>query len=181
MAIDAAVLIVDFRIRWLLSLIGMTAVAAALWFYVLRPLSRRISPFVIARWLEQRHPEFEERLSTALQLLGKDDSDPATSEVLLQELAAAAETDAEQLVPRREFSAMRTLKPCLIAAVTLALIGSTFLFWPASASRLVERAVKPGTNLGNAFSSGLEIRPGDQRIAAGDPLTRSEERRVGKD
>ena len=46
----------------------MAAAAYGVFRFLLRPLTRKISLVRLARWLEERHPEVQERISTALEL-----------------------------------------------------------------------------------------------------------------
>ncbi|MFW6108281.1 MAG: hypothetical protein ACOC8D_00565, partial [bacterium] len=74
MAIDATVTLFSLWARWALTLsaYGVTAAAAA-WFLV-RPLARSFTLPGIARAIEARHPELQERVSSAVELLTSSDA-----------------------------------------------------------------------------------------------------------
>src|SRR5687768_16290403 len=57
--------------RWVLFGLWLVAILAAAW-VGLRPLMRKIGLVQVARWIEGRHPEIEERMSTVLELSGGD-------------------------------------------------------------------------------------------------------------
>ncbi len=73
MAVDATVTLFSSTSRWILSLAGLAATLAAAWWFLLRPLSRRYTLEKMARILEVRHPELQERISTAVELLASDE------------------------------------------------------------------------------------------------------------
>ena len=62
--------------RWALSLsvLGVTLVAA--WWLLVRPQRRALTVLAVARAIESHHPELEERLSSAVELLASHD-DPS--------------------------------------------------------------------------------------------------------
>ena len=83
-------------------------VVGALWAirtWFVKPLGSRITLVQIARWLETRHPEIQERVSTALEL--SSDSKGAVSEVLLKELVLEAQGDVKGVDPTVEVRARR--------------------------------------------------------------------------
>jgi cytochrome c biogenesis protein CcdA len=73
MAVDAAFTLFSTTSRWILSLTGLAITAIAAWWFLARPLSRRFTLTHMARILEIRHPELQERISTAVELLSSDD------------------------------------------------------------------------------------------------------------
>ena len=91
MIIDWAFNIQVSAIRWALSLTALLITLATAWRYLLRPLMRRISLITIARWLENHHPEMQERISTAVELGGRGD---AGSQGLIDEVVKEAVVDA---------------------------------------------------------------------------------------
>ncbi len=193
MSIDALVVTYSQGPRLALSLGSLLATLAVAWLALVRPLRRKHTLTAIARSLEIRHPELEERISSAIELLSSPD--PAVikgSATLIAELVRAAELDATAVEPRMEFT-LRTAKPYLVAVSAMAgIVALLLLIWPASVARLLVRALVPYANVGNAFASALTVAPGNARIAFGDDLTvtatvrsrgvsRAELRRVGED
>ncbi len=153
--------------RWVLFGLWVAAVLGALW-AGLRPLMRKINLVQVARWVEGRHPEIEERMSTVLELSG---GDAGASAGLLEELAKAAGEDVEKVDGRAEIRSVgagrRWARPAAILAIMLATL---FVLWPKEAMRLVARAVAPFSNLGNAGAPKFAVHPGDVEMIEGDAL-----------
>ena len=154
-------------VRWILSavwLVGIGFVAKT----VLAPLFKTISLVQIARWIELRHPEMEERLSTVLEL---SINDSGVSPELLEALAKAAGEDVTKVDPRGEIRAaqtkMRWGKPALGLAAVLLI---TLAVFPQEASRLLVRAVAPFSDVGNAGAVKFKIEPGHLEVMEGDRL-----------
>ncbi len=153
--------------RWGMFGLWLLAVAVAARFGV-GPLLKPIGLFQVARWLETRHPEMEERISTVLEMARGSDG---VSEELLESLASAAADDAGKVDVMREVMGARTSRrwgrPALALAVVIVL---GFVVWPSQASRLFVRAVVPFSDLGNAGAGRFTVKPGDVEVLAGDPV-----------
>ncbi|WP_035603299.1 hypothetical protein [Haloferula sp. BvORR071] len=153
--------------RWVLFGLWLFAIVGAL-LTGLRPLLRKISLVQIARWLEGRHPEIEERMSTVLEISG---GDAGASAGLMEELAKAAGEDVDKVDARAEMKAVgagkRWARPAAVLAIMLLML---FVLWPKEAFRLVARAVTPFSNLGNAEAVKFTVRPGDVEMLEGDAL-----------
>ncbi len=153
--------------RW--SIFGLWMISLLLCLrFALAPMFRRISPVTLARWLECRHPEMQERISTALELQGKENG---ISAGLLEELRRAAETDASSIDARIEVRSVsqhqRWARP---ACAMLACLAVIFALWPDVSMRLLVRAVAPFSDLGNAGAASFVITPGDAELLEGDAL-----------
>ncbi len=179
MALDAAVVMLPRNLHAALSFCALLATAAVAWRVLLYPLRRRHTLTAIARTLEIRHPELEERISSAIELLGSPD--PAAmkgSEALIAELVKAAEIDATVVQPQLEFT-IRTARPYLGAVgVMAAVVALLLLLWPQFISRLLVRTLVPYANVGNAYASLLAVAPGNGRIGFGEALTISAQARM---
>ncbi|MFT5904745.1 MAG: hypothetical protein ACI9E1_000331 [Cryomorphaceae bacterium] len=148
---------------------GLIAVVlTSFWQLFLNPLNRKIELLQVARWLEVRHPEMQERISTSLELAGT--SDAGVSADLLEELIIEAELDAKSLNPVIEVQSRKArvwLLPALGIAATFILL---FAFWPAKFGRLLTRAVAPFSELGNAGAFSFDIAPGNLELLEDDSL-----------
>ncbi len=148
-------------IAWLLSM----AVAAKFGF---APLCRKIGLIQIARWLEGRHPEIEERLSTVLELSHEGSN---VSPGFLEALATAAEKDIGTVDPFSEVRSAQTRRRwgrpalALLAALILCLV-----IWPSEAGRLLVRAVAPFSDLGNVGAASFTVTPGNLEVLEGDRI-----------
>ncbi|MFY7818452.1 MAG: hypothetical protein ACOVRB_08815 [Akkermansiaceae bacterium] len=153
--------------RWAIFGLWMFCLLLCLRF-ALAPMFRQISPVSLARWLECRHPEMQERISTALELQGKE---IGISAGLLEELRRAAETDASSIDARFEVRSVsqyqRWARP---ACAMLGCLAVLFAAWPDVSMRLLVRAVVPFSNFGNAGAASFFITPGDAELLEGDAL-----------
>ncbi len=153
--------------RWVLFLLWLAALAAAAQ-RTLAPLFREISLLRIARWLEIRHPEMQERLSTVLEL---STTRGGVSPDLLESLARAAGQDIRGVDPQGEVQAARRRRlwriPAIASCILLLLVLAV---WPREASRLLLRALAPFADLGNAGATRFTIRPGNVELLEGDRL-----------
>jgi hypothetical protein len=154
-------------VRWGLS-VGWLAAVIATMRMSFQPLLKPLGIRQVARWLETRHPEMEERLSTVLEMAH---GNAAESSELLVWLTKAAEADVNQLDIIREVNAARTSwrwgRPALALSVVI-LLG--FLVWPREARRLFVRALTPFSNRGNAGAGHFMIQPGDIEVFDDDAV-----------
>ncbi|MCG8599193.1 MAG: hypothetical protein MI807_03535 [Verrucomicrobiales bacterium] len=172
MAIDAAFTLFSNTSRWILSLTGLAITLVAGWWFLVRPLSRRFTLTHMARILEIRHPELQERISTAVELLSSDDPESIKgSEELIAAVVDSAVDDVETVDPKTEFKPAKTNKFLLLAVVFASIIAATLLIWPKQSWTLMTRALAPFLDIGNAYADSLVIDPGDIRIAKGDIVT----------
>jgi len=171
MAIDAATMIFSTAVRWGMTLAALGGVIATAYGFLFRPLAKKWNPQRVARLLETRHPEMQERISSAIELLSM--SGPGTyrgSERLLARLVEEAGADVGHISPNKEFT-MRTAKPYQIAVATAAaILVLLFALSPATTTRLFARAVIPSLRLGNAYAGMMRVTPEDVTIPEGDPV-----------
>jgi len=167
MALDHFLAPLPQAVRWAMFgvwVLGTLAAAAI----GLRPLLRTIGLVQVARWIEGRHPEIEERMSTVLELSGNHGG---VSESLLEELAKAAGDDVGKVDARAELKAVGAAKKWARPAIALAsLLLLLFIVWPKEASRLAVRAVAPFSTLGNAAAVKFSVKPGNVELLEGDAL-----------
>ena len=153
--------------RWVMFAVWLGVIGTAS-VIGLRPLFRKIGLVQVARWIEGRHPEIEERMSTVMELSG---GHAGASEGLLEELARAAGEDVGKVDARAEMKAVGAGKRWAKPAAALALITIVlFAVWPKEASRLAVRAVAPFSKVGNAAAVKFTIKPGNVELLEGDAL-----------
>ncbi|MFT6864291.1 MAG: hypothetical protein ACJAVK_002856, partial [Akkermansiaceae bacterium] len=145
-----------------LGLIGIGALA-----FILKPLAGKLPLVRLARWLEDRHPEVQERISTALEL---SDRPEGISPELLAELSREAASDMSTVDPRQEVQGRRVRRSMWPVAASLVAIMVLVAVWPLEMGRLLTRAVSPFSELGNAGAFQFEMKPGDVEILEGDEL-----------
>ena len=153
---------------WILlgSIVG--AALWAFWTWFVKPLRSRIDLVQIARWLETRHPEIQERVSTALEL--SSDSSGGVSEALLKELVLEAQGDVREVDPTVEVRARRAKRWLWPAAGLTAVFVLVFVVFPGEAQRLLVRAVAPFSDLGNAGAVRFTIDPENIEVLEGDEV-----------
>ncbi len=172
MAIDATITLFSSTARWALSLTGLMVTLGAAWWFLLRPLSRKLTLTHMARILEIRHPELQERISTAVELLSSEDPDSIKgSEELIEAVVDSAVVDVEAVDPKTEFAPVKTKRFAKIAAVAAGIVLLLLAIWPNQAWTLLTRAIAPFLDIGNAYADSMVVEPGDIRIARGENLT----------
>lgn len=172
MAVDATITLFSTTSRWILSLAGLAITLAAAWWFLLRPLSRRYTLTKMARILEVRHPELQERISTAVELLASDDPDSIRgSQELIQAVVDSAVDDVATVDPKTEFKPARSKKFIVASAICAGIIALLLAIWPQQAWTLLTRALAPFLDIGNAYADTLVVDPGDVRVAKGEPVT----------
>lgn len=168
MAIDATVVFYSQRVRWAFSLSGFALVAAAVYNFLVRPLIRPLSLTRMARVLETRHPDIQERISSAIELA--KDADDHVSKELIDLLERDAEVDVRGVTPKREFTA-RSVKPFLVTSICLALVFSLLLMiWPQQTWLLFLRTLFPNKEFDTLLASQLVIEPGDFTMLENEEL-----------
>ena len=171
MAVDATVTIFSSTGRWILSLAALATVLATAYWFLVRPLARSFTLEGIARLIEARHPELEERLSSAVQLLSSADAPELRgSELMIAELAKEATGQATVVIPEREFSFDIVRKYLVAVLSTAALLLFAWVLWPEDTSRLVNRIMVPFADIGNVHETDMVITPQDIVLARGDSL-----------
>ncbi|MES2922312.1 MAG: hypothetical protein V4819_12240 [Verrucomicrobiota bacterium] len=154
-------------LRWCMSGAWLLAVgmAARVGF---GPVLKPIGLLQVARWLETRHPEMEERLSTVLELAH---AGGGVSADLLASLAVAAEADVSKVDAVVEVKAARTtLRWGRPAAALTAILLIALAVWPGATTRLLVRAVAPFSAVGNAAAGHFTMKPGNLEVLDGDAV-----------
>ncbi|MEI8038945.1 MAG: DUF4175 family protein, partial [Verrucomicrobiota bacterium] len=154
-------------VRWLCPLTWLTAVATAAKIGWWAPLHQPLDLIRIARWLETRHPELDERVSTVLEVAGSGTA--GMSSELIDQLAREASANFDQIDPRTEISTRLTRQWLWPAAALLFVWSAMFAVWPAVTARHVARALLPTSQLGNAAGR-LTVTPGSVELLEGDAL-----------
>jgi hypothetical protein len=172
MAVDATITLFSTTSRWILSLAGLAVTLVAAWWFLVRPLSRRFTLTKMARILEIRHPELQERISTAVELLASEDPESIRgSQELISAVVDSAVDDVATVDPKTEFKPARSKKFMVATAICGGIIALLLAIWPQQAWTLLTRALAPFLDIGNAYADTLVVDPGDMRVAKGEPVT----------
>jgi hypothetical protein len=154
-------------IRWMCPLVwfaGTTAVGITAWWM---PMRKKIELVRIARWLETRHPDLDERISTSLEITNR--SGDGMSAILIDKLAKEAASSLEQINPMMEVSNRRAKRWMWPAAAMIVVWGGLFIIWPDKTARHLVRVLNPNSKLGTAADS-ISVAPGSFELLEGDPL-----------
>ena len=171
MAVDAAVVLYASSVRWVFSLAGLALSLTTAWAMLLRPLTWPLTLTRMARVLETRHPDLQERISSAIELAeqGGAEAERASAE-LIRLLTQDAASDLKGVEARQEFT-VRTVKPFLWATAAAVLVLSLlFAAWPKQTWLLFLRALAPQRTFDTLQASALEVEPGDVLLLAQSPL-----------
>ena len=167
MAVDYFFAPLPGLLRWGMFLVWLTGIAAVAK-SGFAPLMKPIGLLQVARWLEVRHPEMEERISTVMQL-SKEAGGASTA--LLEVLGKAAGLDARGVEVGKEVKAAQTLHKWAKPAIALGSVMAILLIgWPTQFSRLLVRALVPTSTLGNVTSSHFKVKPGNIEVFEGDAV-----------
>ena len=172
MLIDAGFTLYAAWPRWLLTVAAYAASAATAVWFVIRPLARSFTLAGAARLIEAHHPELQERISSAVELLTSHDV-PALrgSDVLIAALTEEAVRDAGGVQPRHEIS-FRAARPFVAGALLgVGILAALFIARPLQTRFLLARATAPFLNLPNIYATELTVTPGDVYVAQGCRLT----------
>ena len=172
MALDAAFSLEALPLRVAVSGAGLAFTAWIGWTQWLRPLCRKISLTAVARWIETRHPELHERISTAVELLDAGHgADGQGSRELLEAVVQDAVADVGRMDPAQELSGRRTLGAKWLAGSSVAVLLVIAAIWPQQVPRLLARALAPMADVGNAWADRLRVLTTSKVVAIGDPLS----------
>lgn len=168
MAIDARFVIFEDRIRWSMTAGVLLITLIAIFFFVAIPLWRRLDFRRMASVIDQRHPEFDERFSTLVELSESDEAHKsAFSASLFSLVCDLAERDAHVIDIRHEFPLFKALRRLGIFGVIFACLGVGIAVSPRLVGRLFVRAVAPWVDVGNLYSNDVVVKPGDIVALAG--------------
>ncbi len=170
MLVDSRMVIFDDRIRfamtagvWLLTL--LTALIL-----IVRPLRRKRDFRSMARLLDARHPEHEERLMTYVELSERDEKHANFSASLFGLVRELAERDASKIDLAREFPMRGTRRLLTLLLLLFLTLGLGVAFSPNLVGRLFVRALAPWVDIGNLFSEEIVVTPGDVVVLSGTVL-----------
>lgn len=166
-AIDFIFAPVPQVIRLVLFLCWLGSLGWAFYQALFRPLKQQIGDVKLARWLERRHPEVQERISTSLEL---SDHPEGVSTSLLDELSLEAATDLTSIDPSVEVSSKKIRRSLWSVVGLAAAIALLLAVYPQQMSRLLSRAISPFSDSGNAGAAQFTFEPGDIEVFEGDEV-----------
>lgn len=170
MGIDFALPLAPETARAALLLFFSATVLYTAYVSLAKPLMMRLSPVRMARILETRHPELQERISSSLELSIAGMQRGNISGELTEILMTDAERDLESLSPKSEFKGDAIKKSAIAAAAAFSAMLLLFLAKPDVAAILFRRAVHPLGYQDNAYASKMKVEPGNITVLAGDGI-----------
>lgn len=126
-------------VRVALTFVQAVVAIVAAWYFVVKPLTRRLDDSSLALWVEERTPALEHRLISAVQL----NQPGAVTQGMSRELIGEVTREAERQTERIDFAGLadhRRLKWSLLAAGPVVLLGLVLLaLWPQLSLALLAR------------------------------------------
>jgi len=154
-------------VRWLCPIAWFASTAAmgvtAWWM----PMRKKIELVRIARWLETRHSNLDERISTSLEM--SNHTGVGMSAILIDKLAKEAASSLDQINPKMEVSTRRAKRWMWPATAMIVVWGGLFALWPDMTARHLLRGLLPTSKLGTAAGR-ITVTPGSLELIEGDPL-----------
>lgn len=153
-------------LRLALLLVSGLVFLAALSYFVLRPLFKAPSEPQLARYVEERHPELEDRLVSAVELGNTDAENPRISAVILQKLLEDTHfrvkgIDVSRTVDKKDAVAWSSVSAILVAVLVGLIFSNLDLVSDRFSRVLTPWAIPVPINYPQ-----LTVTPGDARIPA---------------
>ncbi|MCL6503608.1 MAG: hypothetical protein K6T86_13070 [Pirellulales bacterium] len=157
----------DPGMRWLSSLCLAAAVVYA-GRYLVRAVAARLSDLELALRVERRFPELRDRLSSAVQFLGRPVEDPlAGSAALRARVISQATAELEPLDLRAVLAPRPVYRVAAAALLVLLLALGTLLAWPQTCKLALQRLLLPGSSACWPRKNNLALRKVVRRVALG--------------
>ena len=158
MGIDRWIVTFTAGPRWIMMLSALALTLGVAGWLLVRPLARSFTHTGIARLVELHHPEFEERISSTVELLtSTDPQEMRGSQALIAATSAVAVSDAKSIRPGREIS-MRIARRFLVAAgVVLSVLTVLFAAWPEATWSQFRRSIIPTANIHRVSSDSMLV------------------------
>ncbi len=159
MGVDRWVVTFTAAGRWIMMFSALGVTAGVAYWLLVRPLARSFTHTEIARLVELHHPEFQERISSTVELLTTSDSPELRgSAALIAATTVGAISDARSIRASREIS-FRIARKFLVAAVSV--IGVLVILlagWPEATWSQFQRSLIPTSNIQRVSSNSLKIK-----------------------
>lgn len=150
----------------LLRVVALLGFIAAVYFFLMRPLLKRVSEAQVARLIEERHQGLQDRLATAVEFTGQEQK-PLASSTIVARLLDDANQHAGQ-VPLDEVIPKERLWKWSGAAVgCIALLVSLLLWGPREISSGVAQLITPASEAASANALRITVKPGTARVPKG--------------
>ncbi len=166
---DFALRFEDRGIRLMCSLAAVGGLLAAAYRFAYRPLGRKMSNVEIAQSIERRFPQLGERLSSAIDFLGRQEDDPGAGSALLRRSVIHETEQVMADLPVDESLDRRPARCALAVAAAVMLVTLAIVaFAPRLAALAALRLAKPFGDDRWPRDNNLEFRAAPSRLAVGD-------------
>ncbi len=148
------------------SIGAATSIALLGWLVI--PLCRRMSWSELAALADKAHPEWEDSLTSAVEL--NDPSQPdgfKGSPVMRQMLLEQTRQRVEELDLERVVSSRRAWRSVKLGSAACLLLAAPVFFAPSSYRQLWQRLLMPSGNWGTVGAWQIEVADGDRVVARG--------------
>ena len=158
------------RLALTVSALGVTAAAA--YAYWARPCLRRPDDVALAASVEMEHPELEERVSSTIELLTKEERpEYRGSRELIHAVAAQAVMSVRRVDFTEVVSADRARKSTIVAGFLLLVTLGVALVWWTDFKQLVHRFAVPWADLARVSDVRITVQePGDKTVVKGESV-----------
>ncbi len=148
-----------------LRLVALFGVIAAIYFFIVRAVRRRVSDAQVARLIEEKHGGLEERLVSAVEI--SDDragvASPAIAERLVNDAnQRVAAVGLDEIIPQQ-----RLWKMAGAAAACVGLFVGALMFGPKPLSSGVAQLITPASAVAATNALKISVKPGTARVPKG--------------
>jgi hypothetical protein len=148
---------------WVMRFLTAGAVLFVTWYFLYRPLRVHVSDVAAAQYIEEKYPQLEDRLVTAIEYGDRTTSSPGLIDLLLRDaLGKAAHIDFSVFLNRKRLASFGTLGLGAFL-ILFALLNWGPSFFPYGFSHLY--APWTEASLGSAMM--ITVRPGNTELAKG--------------
>ncbi len=148
---------------------GIGAAGYLLYKYLIQPLRAQLTLHDVALNVEQKHPDLEDRLVSALQF-GEWETDDPIEAHLLDRLVTDAAGRAENIDFKATVNKSKKRKHIGIAFVAIAGCALLALIFPAEIGITLDRLLTPWEKTDPVLTTKLTVEPGNARILRGRSL-----------
>ena len=147
-----------------LRIAAIAGLVAAVYFFLLRPLRKKVTDNQVARLIEEKHSGLADRLNTAVEFEAQKNQ-PVIARLLDDANQKAQEINPNEVVPRQRLFGYGG-----IVAATVALFIGALLFGPKEISSGLTNLVAPVSAeslLSSAAALKITVKPGTARVPKG--------------
>jgi len=164
--------VIPTALRLVLSVSALAVTAVTAYVHWLRPYHRRPGDVALAATVEVEHPELQERVSSTIEFLTKDERpEYRGSEELIHAVAEQAVVSVRQVNFADVVSPERARRSSMAAAFLVLVTACIAVLWWTDFKTLLERFAMPWANIARVSSTRITVHePGDKVVAKGESV-----------